>query len=245
MSQTRSDLRGVHDLLVENLTAAGKSHAVEKCGFCISQDDLEEPVADPKYTEEQHAAAVKAAVDEAVAAARTEAAATISDLQKAQHAAAIAAAVAEATEASAAEVSRLQAELDAKTLEAAAEKASREALETAQAEALAAAERAAEIATLRDERAAAVREIAKFDGVEELVTASADRWAAMTDEDFAVVTDGLKAVVAKVPAPTNRPIPRAATAMTASEEAAPATGASSGSVLRDIRDARYGARTAV
>lgn len=229
----------MHDLLVESLTAAGKPHDSKGCGFCASRDDLEDAVADPKsYTENEVQAQVQAAVDAAVARVRSEKDAEISQLQASQAQAATDAAVAAATEELNARLTELQNELDVKTAEAATEKAAREALETANAERDAEATRAAETASRKDARIATVREIANLAGVDELVAKSADRWAAMADADFETIVDNLKDVAAKAPAPAGPP-PRRTSPMTAAEEGGTGKRASTGSVVRDIRDRRY------
>ncbi len=156
------------------------------------------------YTEED----VQAAVEHAVA----ELSAQVAALQTAAQESEIEARIAAVQEAAAAEVEELRAQLDAAVLEKANAESELESFK-AELEELAAAEaREAEIASRREARVAQVKEVASFP--DDYVDANADRFAAMSDEDFEARLGEWAALSAK---PAGDRIPTK-TALTASRE---------------------------
>jgi DNA polymerase III delta prime subunit len=139
------------------------------------------------YTEDELRAAVEAAVGDLRG--------QIDSLRASQEAseieARIATAVGEATEPLSAQVTELQTKLDASVIEAQNEKARADGLE---AEKVAAAE-AATLAARKDERVAKVAEVANFP--KEYLDANAERFAAMSDEDFEARLDEYRQIAVK------------------------------------------------
>lgn len=140
-----------------------------------------------EYTESDLKEAVEAAVEVAVAEAlapyREEAA--LDNLAKAFE---------DAKAPLVEQVKTLQDELDSTTLRAAKAESEYTALVTMLETAKAEQDEAAAIAERRDARREAVKELAFTD---DYVEANLDRWAAKSDEDFAELLDGWKAVVSK------------------------------------------------
>ena len=139
------------------------------------------------YTEDELRAAVEAAIGEL----RGE----LDTLRASQEASEIEsrinAAVATATEPLTAQVTELQSKLDAAVIEAQNEKARADGLE---AEKVAAAE-AATLAARKDERLGKVKEVANFP--QEYLDANAERFAAMSDEDFEARLDEYRQIAVK------------------------------------------------
>lgn len=184
----------LHDLLLKTNPELAQEHAASgECPFCAEDDNPEGGVSDKTYTEEQ----VKAAVDEAVAAARTELEARIEELEAVKEKSEIDVAVAAATEELTTKVADLESKLDEKTIEAntAAERV--EAIETYLTEVAEAAEKAAEVAARKEERVTAVRDVANFS--DEEIADRADRWAEMAAEDFERQLEDYKAIASKIP----------------------------------------------
>jgi len=136
-----------------------------------------------EYTENDLKEAVEAAVAEALAPFREEAA--LDTLAKAFE---------DAKAPLAEQVKTLQDELDSTTLRAAKAEADYAELVTMLEAAKAEAEEAAAIAERRDARREAVKDL-PFEAAH--VEANLDRWAAKSDEDFEELLDGWKAVMAK------------------------------------------------
>lgn len=199
----------MHDLIVAALPEGSTAHVEADCPVCGD----EEPEAGLKtYTEDEFKAAVAEATQAATDALRQR----VSELEGNQAQASIDAAIAEAKAAADAQIAELQASLDAKVLEA---KAASDALAARNAEIEAEKEtaRLAAEATARQEaRVAEVAAIVEFP--EEHVTASAERWGAMSDADWATQIGEFKAIAARIPAPGG--VRR--TAMTAAADTRPA-----------------------
>lgn len=126
------------------------------------------------YTEDELRAAVEAAIGEL----RGELDTLRASQEASEIESRIQAAVATATEPLTAQVTELQSKLDAAVIEAQNEKARADGLE---AEKVAAAE-AATLAARKGERLDKVKEVANFP--QEYLDANAERFAAMSDEDF-------------------------------------------------------------
>lgn len=163
-----------HDALVEQMPE-GATHDRETCEFCAATSSASAEGGNvTTFTAEE--------VEEAVATATAALEARIAAMETAATASEIEAKIEAAKADSAAEVAEVRAQLDTAVL--AAEKAERE-LEATIAylnETAAAETAAAEAAARKDERIAKVREAANFP--EEYLVANADRYAAMSDEDF-------------------------------------------------------------
>lgn len=174
INSSMANKKEIHDKLLEQMPE-GASH--EPCSYCLMSTESPEggTRVDKTYTEED----LQTAVAEATAELAAKVAAMESAAQESEVAAAISAVKAEA----AAEIEELRSNLDNAVLAA---QAAKNELDTYKAdiEAIAAAETlATEVAARREERLAQVKEAASFP--DEYLEANADRYAAMSDEDFA------------------------------------------------------------
>ena len=161
----------LHDQLLAQKPETAE-HDSAACELCTSSNK-ETPQVQTFSAEE-----LQAAIDAATAELQSQLAAIESAAQESEIEARVAAATAEA----AAEVEALRAQLDVAVLE---RQAAIDELSTfkAELEALEAAEEEAKtVAARREERLAQVKEVASF--TDEYLEANADRFAAMSDEDF-------------------------------------------------------------
>lgn len=159
-------------------------------------------MSDKTYTEDEYNALV---------AKVTDLEAKVSELTAATETSATDAAVAAAKVELEAQIADLQSKLDTATLEAEAAKKSHDDLvEYFEGEA-AAIQAAAELEARKSERVAAVKEAASFP--DEYLEANADRFAAMSDEQFEAALEDWKAIAPKGTAKDDIP---STTAMTAS-----------------------------
>jgi hypothetical protein len=183
---TTMDFKAEHD----NMLAAkpeSVEHDADNCQFCISSEGGD---MSKTYTEDE----VKAVVEEALAPVLAE----LDAIRASEAEEAIAIKVAEAVAAKDAEISELHGTIDTLTLRAeTAEADYASVIAWLEAEAQAAVE-AAELAARRDERLAAVKEVASF--AEDYIEANADRWVSLDDAAFASLLEDWKAVAALSPA---------------------------------------------
>lgn len=164
-------------------------------------------MSDKTYTEDELAAAIAKAIGEATAPLQTKLAELENSQQKSEMDAAIEAAKAEAQKA----IDDLQAKLDAATIEATAAKTAKEELDSFWADAIAKAENEKAMEARRDERLSAVKEFGGFD--EKYIEDNADRFVAMSDDDFTARLEEWKALVASkgtegIPAKTGLEVAR-------------------------------------
>lgn len=221
-------LKTLHDRLLEE-RPDDATHVASDCPFCVDAAEIASAnltggsVADTKtYTEEEHAALLAQVADlTAKIAELTTATAT------SQTDAAVAAAKAELE----AQISDLQAKLDTAVLEAQAAKEDRDATVSYLEGEAAAVEAAAAIAARKDERMAKVKEVASFP--DEYLTENADRFAAMSDEEFEKALEDWKVIAPKKAGSTDDKIP-AKTAMTAAS-----TSTNTPSPLSEVMDLRF------
>lgn len=167
-------LRELHDLALAR-KPEGATH--EGCPLCAVEDpakDLEEKLV-KTFSEEE----VRSAVEAATRELRAELDSLRASQEQVEVETRIKEKVDEATQPLQAQISELQDKLDAAVLEAQTEKARADALEAEKREE---AEKAAREAR-KEERLKAVREAApKFP--DQYLNENADRWTAMSDEDF-------------------------------------------------------------
>jgi hypothetical protein len=172
--------KAMHDALLAD-KPADATHDPSECAFCVMTDA---EIPDPgtggtmSYTEEE----LKAAVDAAVLSATAELVAKVRDFEAAAEASASEQQLEELTAAHEAEKTELQAKLDEAVLQAQTEKERADGIVSWLEDEGVKAEEAALIAARKDERLTAVREAANFP--DEYIESNADRWAAMSDEDF-------------------------------------------------------------
>lgn len=169
-------LKALHDRLLDE-KPEGAVHETESCPFCAMEESADGGT-DMTYTEED----LKAKVDEAVKAAVEERDARIAELSAAQQTSETAKAVADAVQAKDEEIAALRGDLDKAVLEAANAKADRDAVVAWLEGEKTAAEQAALISARKDTRLAKLKEVAQFP--DDYLTQNAERFAAMSDEEF-------------------------------------------------------------
>lgn len=178
-------LKELHDRLLAE-RPEGVSHNEAACPLCLmgASNNGGNPTSQPEgglmttFTKEQVDAAIAEAVTKATAPLQEK----IATLETASEESKVGSAVAEAVEPLQAQIATIQAELEAavqaqkvaEDAKAETDKFWAEAIEKAEAEKVAAAR--------KDERLAKVREVANFP--EEFITKNADRYAAMSDDEF-------------------------------------------------------------
>jgi len=186
-----SGFRQLHDELLGQMPE-GAVHDRLQCPLCAEDETAggsdasrrEGRVSTKTYTEEE----VAQAVAEAIKPLEEEAA----KLRVAQQSSEVAEQIAAAVEPLETRVSELQAELDEATLRAQTEKDRADGIVAWLDEEGTKAEEAAAVSARKDERVAKVAEVAKFP--DEYVEANADRWAAMSDDDFEVALEGWREI---------------------------------------------------
>lgn len=153
------------------------------------------------------------------------------ELEGAQHESAAGAKVAEAKAQFDAELSELNSKLDAAVLEAQAAKGEREAIVAYLASVKEDNERAAEIARIREERVARVKEVASF--TDEYIADRAEAWAALSEEAFEATLADWKAISEKASKAPEVKAEKPESKIPA-ETAMAATSETNGSVLREV-----------
>jgi uncharacterized protein YhaN len=216
-------LRQLHDDLLAQ-QPSGAAHVSTDCPLCaINGTDESHPGGDElsTFTQEE--------LDAAVAAAIAPLQTKLTELEQSQVETEVDARIAAAKAESDSRIAELQGELDSSVLKATeAERQYSDLiafLESQQAE----QEAAAELATRRDSRLELVKEVASFP--DEYVTANADRWAGLSDEDFESLVNDWKAIsVARKETQETGTLPKV-TAMTAGR-----TTEETRSALSDVTD---------
>lgn len=210
----------IHDELLAKMPE-GASH--ESCSYCLMSTESPEGGTHVSYTEED--------LQTAVAEATAELAAKVAELEGAAQESEITAAVNAIKAEAEVQIEELRSALDNAVLAA---QAAKDELETfkAELEAITAAETAAaEVAARREERLAQVKEVVSFP--DEYLEANADRYAAMSDADFA---ERLAEWAAVAPKSGDDKIP-ATTALTAARESTNHSG------MSEIREVLRGSLT--
>ena len=232
---TLEDLKAEHDTLLAT-KPEGLEHDAIECEFCEAEVATETETATNSakggdmstYTEDELQAAIAAAV--------TPVSEELASFKASQEAEEVEARIAQAKAEAETAKAEVEAQLDTVTLERDEAVKAKTELEGYLAEEAKKVEEAAEFAAKRDERVAQVKEVASFS--DEHVEASADRWTAMADEDFAGLLEDWKAVAAKkVEGGTTTVIP-AATAMTATRDEGGSEAADAATVRREVMGLR-------
>lgn len=218
---TTNELRVIHDRLLE-VIPDGAEHDEANCALCAKETVDEDHrtsggVMPETFTQEE--------LDAAVTAASVSLQQRLAELEAQVQETEVGRAVAEALGAKETEITELQSQLDA--AEAARTTAESKLTETEQywTDAIAAHEAAVELAARAEERTAKAKEIGVFS--DEYVTKNAERFAAMTDEDFAARIEEWQLIASKretagfTASTTSIP---AKTALVASRADAPKTG---------------------
>lgn len=187
-----------HDEIFERMTDSEKAEHLGSgsCGLCVESETAAlneggEPVS-KTYSEEEVKALVKNAVDEATAPLEAQLAEVETSKAQEEFDAKIATLEAEHAQA----IDTLKAELDTAKVEAGAnEQKFNDVIAYLESE-KAAADEAAAIEARKEERLAAVKEVASFD--EAYLEENIDRWASLSEEDFGALTASWDAVKATV-----------------------------------------------
>jgi hypothetical protein len=226
MSAT-NELKVLHDQLLAEMPE-GAEH--EPCPLCVVEtaENHDQPSGGSMpetFTQED--------VDAAVAAATVDLQKRLDELGAQVQETEVGRAIAEAVAERDAKITELQDQLDA--VEAARTAAESQLAETTQfwADAIAEHQQELELAAKRDERTAKAREAGVFS--EDYITANADRFAAMSDDDFAARLDEWRLIASK--ASTAEPATPRKTALVAS---APDSGAPTSrlGLIGELRAAR-------
>lgn len=172
MNPSMTDRKQLHDLLLTQMPE-GVSH--ETCSLCIAPTKSPEggTQVDKTYTEED--------LQTAVAEATAELAAKVTALESAALESEVTAAVNAVKAETAAEIEDLRSKLDNAVLAAQSSKNELDTFKAELDELAAAEETAREIAARMEERLAKVKE---FPFTDDYIEANAERFAAMSDEDF-------------------------------------------------------------
>lgn len=218
-----SVLSTLHDRLVAEMPE-GATHESTTCPLCSIEEDRNLTT----FSEEEVAAKIAAAVSSAT----SELSAKVTELEGAQASSQIETRIAEARAEGEAKVAELQAALDAKAIEAQAEKERADKLETEKTEVATKAEADAR----RDERVAKAKEVAGFN--DDYLIANGDRFAAMSDEEFATAVEGwtearTAALATATTDPSKVPVTTALTATRESDSANAPTGVD---LAREVAD---------
>lgn len=211
----KDGLKSLHDRLLAE-KPDGANHDSDTCPLCAMDDSsLDTPGGAVTYTEEE----LQAAVDKAVAAMQ----ARVTELEQSQQVSEVESAKAALRAELQTTVDDLQSQLDAAVLKAEAAERERDEIKAwLDAEATAQAEAEA-IQARKEERLTKIREAASFP--EDYLTQNADRFAAMSDDDFNTAVESWKAIA---PAGTST-IPEK-TALHAGRESE----STAGSALKDV-----------
>lgn len=209
-------IQEAHDLFLAEMPADA-THDAATCAICATSPLEGAPVK--SYTEDE----LRAAVEAGTADLRTELDGLRASAAEQETVAQTATRIAEEKAPLEAKITELQTALDAAVLEAAAEKARADAFD---AEKAAAAE-AATLEARKDERLAKVKEVANFP--DEYLTANADRFVAMSDEDFEARLEDYRQIAAKATGTEGIP---GTTALLATRETA--AGSKSTSAVSDL-----------
>lgn len=193
---TAIGLKALHDRLLD-LKPDGAEHDKSTCSLCaleVIEDTTPGGSMPEAFSQED--------LDAAIAAATGPLQKRLGELEGQVQESEVGRAVAEATEAKDAEISRLQQAVDA--AEAARTAAENKLSETEQfwTDSIAAQEAAVELAARKGQRVAEASEAGVFS--EDYITENADRFAAMSDEDFKARMEEWRLIAAKAgdtPAP--------------------------------------------
>lgn len=220
-------LKTLHDRLLEE-RPDDATHVASECPFCVDAAEVASAtltggsVADTKtYSEEEHSALL---------AQVAELTAKVAELTTASTASEIDAKIATVKTELEAQVTDLQTKLDSAVLEAQAAKDDRDNTVSYLEGEAAAAEAAAAITARKDERIAKVKEVASFP--DEYLDENADRFAAMSDEEFAKALEDWAVIAPKKAGSKDDKIPDK-TAMTAARTTAEPD------VMSEIFDLRF------
>ncbi len=227
-----NELKILHDKLLAE-RPEGVTHEKDSCPLCaidslITEENINSPeggnVSEGKtYTEAELNAKVEAATSGLVA--------KLAELEGSQKQSEVDKALNEAKAQADAKINELQASLDAAVVEATKAKEDKAAVEQFWAEAIAEDTKNKEIASRKEERLVKIAEVASLP--EKYLEDNADRFAAMSEEDFVARLEEWKVIAAK----TEDIIPKK-TALTAAREDGGDSSNTNGSMLGEIAGMR-------
>lgn len=203
-----NQLKAVHDRLLAQ-KPEGAEHDSTGCALC-AMDAADEPTTTERggspmadFTQEQVDSMIAVAVSKAIEDATGPLQSRIVELEASKQTDEIEAAVADATATLSTEAARLQSELDAANVAKTAAETALADLEAARVQAEADREEAERVSQLKDKRIEEATAAAVLD--EDYIKEHADRFAAMSDEDWAFNLDEWKLIASKT-GTTKRPV---------------------------------------
>lgn len=206
---TTTGLKALHDRLMAH-RPDGADHDEENCSFC------REGVTDSTTTGgPMPETFTQGDIDAAVTAATDSLQKRLSELESQAQETEVGRAVAEATATKDTEISTLQQQLDTATAERTAVESKLTETETFWTDAITAQQAAVELAQRREKRMAEAKAAGVFD--EDYLTKNADRFAAMSDDDFAARLDEWRLIAAKSGSGTSQPVQTALVASATNE----------------------------
>lgn len=229
-----------HDELLK-VKPEGASHDAVSCPYCPDSGEgangnvQRGGSMSQTYTDDD----VKAKVADAVAAATAELKTKLSELEGSQAQSEKDAAIAEAKAELQAQIDEIQAKLDAKEVELTTARDEKSHLEKFWADAVAEAETVAAAAARKGERVEQLTTAGLFD--EKYISENADRFAAMSDEDFTARMEEWKALKPETKTDEGKPESSLLTAARVSSTSG--EGKSSLGLLRQFREEHVDPRT--
>jgi hypothetical protein len=228
---TTDGLKAIHDHLLASMPE-GAEHESTTCSLCaleVIEDTTPGGSMPETFTQEE--------VEAAITAATAPLQQRLNELEAQVQESEVGRAVAQATEAKDAEISTLQQQIDAAEAARTAAENKLNEVEQFWVDAIAAHEATVEHAARKERRVTEAKQAGVFN--DDYINENADRFAAMSDEDFGARLDEWRLIAAKTGDDTTAP---ARTALVAS--AAPSqTAASNLSVVTELRGLRVDPRT--
>lgn len=228
-----TELKTLHDRLLAE-KPEGVVHDEASCPLCameaIPHEEIPEGGSMSEFTKEQVDAAVAEAVEAATSALKTQ----LAELESKQQETEVGKAVSEATAPLNEQIADLQSKLDAEVMARTTAEEAKTEVETFWSEAIAAKTAADEADARKDERLAKLKEVAP-EGAHAYLDENADRFAAMSDEDFDARIEEYRTITAKAEPGSEIP---SATALTAAREGATGSATQPGSMLSELGSLR-------
>jgi hypothetical protein len=225
-------LKALHDRMMAE-KPEGVPHPAD-CPLCamgeINHNEIPEGGSMSEFTKEQVDAAVAEAVEAATASLKTK----LAELESAAQETEVGKAVAEATGPLNDQIADLQAKLDAEVLARTTAEEAKTEVEEFWTKAIADKEEADAVAARKDERLTKLKEVAP-EGAHAYLDENADRFAAMSDEDFDARIEEYRTITAKADPGSEIPT---TTALTAAREGASGAGTQPGSMLSELGSLR-------
>lgn len=224
-----TELKTLHDRLLAE-KPEGVTHDEASCPLCAMEETTTPVIPEggsmSEFTQEQVDAAIADAVAKATAPLQTR----LAELEAAAQETEVGKAVSEATAPLNEQIAELQQKLDAEVMARTTAEEAKAEVETFWSEAIAAKVAADEADARKDDRLAKLKEVAP-EGAHAYLDENADRFAAMSDEDFEARIEEYRTITAK--AEPGSEIPQA-TALTAAREGAGVAGTKPGSMLSEL-----------